>query len=286
MSSNLFRVGLEHFLGLASVLWCCGFLLGCAGQPQKDMYFRMRPPTSEVPFFHKNNSIGFSTQTESRRFTIHPTNNLLTKFNFDNNEIYANEKGIPGFDLAFVYTKYLGQFPFELYVSTDFVKLKFQIFDARSEGSGLLLSGNLGQAKTAFFQSTSACGFLCFDNAASEKNRTIEDGIKVSGEGTERKIGMSLGYYFNEKWGSFISYNRFDAVIQMSAERLTGVPLNIDSLEHVGAVAHGGGVFFHPGKDVLLSLNVDNVTMKWRTVELSRVIFGFVFSWNFLGTDD
>jgi hypothetical protein len=210
MSSNLFRVGLEHFLGLASVLWCCGFLLGCAGQPQKDMYFRMRPPTSEVPFFHKNNSIGFSTQTESRRFTIHPTNNLLTKFNFDNNEIYANEKGIPGFDLAFVYTKYLGQFPFELYVSTDFVKLKFQIFDARSEGSGLLLSGNLGQAKTAFFQSTSACGFLCFDNAASEKNRTIEDGIKVSGEGTERKIGMSLGYYFNEKWGSFISYNRFD----------------------------------------------------------------------------
>jgi hypothetical protein len=135
-------------------------------------------------------------------------------------------------------------------------------------------------------QKSWVCRFLCFDNAASEKNRTIEDGIKVSGDGTERKIGMSLGYYFNEKWGSFISYNRFDAVIQMSAERLTGVPLNIDSLEHVGAVAHGGGVFFHPGKDVLLSLNVDNVTMKWRTVELSRVIFGFVFSWNFLGTDD
>lgn len=272
------------FLLFCLICESCGGLFGCAGTPQKDMYFRMRPPTSEVPYFHKHNSIGFGSQIESQRFTFNPTNNLLNNFNFDNNNLYASDNAFAGFDLLLTYTRYFAQVPFELDLSADFAKLKFRVLDARTNDSGVLLSANVSGYKTAFFQSTSGCDFLCLDSSNSAKNKSIEDGITVFGEGTEKKVGASLAYYFNADWGTFISYNRFDDKVHMKAERLTGDPLLIESTENVGAVSQGFGFFFHPGKDILLSLNIDNVTMKWREVELSRVVTGFLFSWSFLGS--
>ncbi|MEK6773657.1 MAG: hypothetical protein AABY64_06935 [Bdellovibrionota bacterium] len=109
------------------VLFVLFLLAACAGSPQKDIYFRMRPPTSEVPTFHKSNGFGFKMQAETQRFTVNPTKNLVNNFNFDNNLLYATDSentilGLAGLDLSLLYTRYIYDIPFELSIAPDFAK--------------------------------------------------------------------------------------------------------------------------------------------------------------------
>lgn len=257
-------------------------LCGCAGSPRKDIYFRLRPPTSELPYFHTENNIGFSFQAENQRFVVNPTNNLVTNFNFDNNSVTAPDPGklqVKGLDATIFYTKNIFSNPFEFDLSLDFAKIKFQLFDFRESNKGFYITGNLGYYITAVYQEQSYCDFFCFEPAKSSSNATIENGITVNASGREYKVGTSIGYYLNQQHAFFTSYNRLDARLSMSATRTSGTPLEIESHDNVGAVSAGIGYLYRFEKnDTVIALTFDNVTMQWKDQSVSRGVTGIRIS--------
>lgn len=263
------------------------FLTGCINYtPKKDLFFRMRPPTSEIPFFQSDKSFGMKVQMETKRFTANPTQNLVTNFDFNNNSLYTSEdSAVSGVDIAGLYTRSIFGVPTEFSLSFDFGKIKFQVLDARTDDRGIYITANYGYYKTAAYSDISSCGSLLgigCDSTSLEKARSIENGIHVDQSGREQKMGLSVAFYFDQRRGVFLSYNRFDAKIRMHADRLSGSPLLIESEENVGAVSTGLGYFYRwPSSSSLVAVTLDSVTMRWRTEELSRGVGGLHYSFEF-----
>ena len=271
---------LKKFLSISLLF----FLFGCTSTPSKDAYLRIRPPTSEMPAFHQDDKFGMKLALENYRFVVNPTNNLVNNFNFGNKNFYSigdgDGKSLSGVDLSLFYSRYVFSTPLEFSASTDFIKSKLMLIDARNGGLGFVFTGNIAFYKSAFYTTSGVASFWNFESDGGAATKTIEDKVSVSGDGIERKIGTSLGYYFKKGSAFYIAYNQYEANLKMNASQSSN--LEIYFKETLRGASHGAGFLWYMNQDkILISLSVDNVTTRWNDLELSRAIGRFDFSVEF-----
>lgn len=263
-------------------------LCGCAGSPKKDLFFRIRPPTTEVPYIHQDSKIGFRAQLESQRITLNPTRNLVTHFDFSNETLTQTSDNsgkainLAGVDLSLFYTREVFRRPFEFSASADFFKIKAQLLDFRSSDKGFYFNANASYAITAVYEATSSCDLICFDSTNSAKNKEAESGILASGSGREYKLGTTLGYSFNTSHHVFVGYNSLKVDLTMAASRSTGTPLEINSQEEAHGYGFGGGYFYKfDSVDTYLALTLDQSKIYWRSSAITSNILGLQMSASF-----
>lgn len=262
-------------------------LLGaCTSTPSRNVYFRIRPPTSEAPSFHKDGKFGMKFELENQRFVVNPTNNLVDNFNFDTRNFYnegqGNGKDLSGFDLSASYTKHFFSTPFEFSLSTDFVRLKVLLLDLRDKDIGFILAGNIGSYSSVFYTTSGNAGsFLNFESDGGAKSKSIENQISVSGSGRETKYGGSLGYYFAKSAAVYAAYNKYGANLTANATRsTTGQEISFN--DSVTGDSTGLGILWSMGSDhIVMSLSADSVNAKWGTQELSKTVIQYEFNLEF-----
>lgn len=250
-------------------------MISCASGPKKDLFIKMRPPTSEIPHFQKDGGFGARFDLESRRVIINPTSNLITNFNFDNNSIYEGSKNaaIAGFDFSATYTRPAFGIPIEYELSTDFAHIKFQLLDMRTSNTGLYVTGNFGMYNSSVCSDSGDCKSICL-SSESGKNMTIENATNVKATGRERKWGLSAGYYISPTKAFFLAHNLYENVVSMSANRTTGTPLEIDSNESVQGKSFGAGYLFEVDERSTLAIIVDSIDLSWRDQKLATTNIG------------
>lgn len=254
---------------------------GCTSHAKKDLFIKMRPPTSEAPYFQKERGFGFHFDVESQRIMMNPTSNLVDNFNFNNNSFYEGSKtsGIAGLDFAGLYTRPAFGIPIEYELSLDYAHLKFQLLDARTDGKGPYITGNFGLYSSSIWTDSGECSsiFLCFQNNRDTAS-AIENSIKVSANGRERKWGLSAGYYFDPRRAVFIAHNWYEDNISMTASRSTGDPIEIRSSESVHGKSYGIGYLYVVDDRNMVSVIVDNFDLSWRRETIVRTNVGVHFN--------
>jgi hypothetical protein len=256
--------------------------ISCASNPKKDIFIKMRPPSSEAPYFHKDRGFGFHLGVEQRRVMINPTLNLVNNFNFDNNSIYdASANVLPaGIDFSALYTHAAFGIPVEYELSTDFAHIKFQLLDLRQDKMGFYVTGNFGAYASSVWTDSGACQYICF-STGPEKNISMEQSIQASAAGRERKWGLSIGYYTQPDRAIFVAHNLYENLVSLSASRPTTEPLEINANESVYGFSNGLGYLMSFNEKHFLTFTLDSYELNWRKEKISRGSLGIHFSVGF-----
>ena len=90
---NTIQLNLSWMLQLCLLV----VLAGCAA-PSKNISFRSRLPTQEMPLLNRAENggrVGLQLDVENQRFTFQPTDNLIANYNLANNDThFSNQRAL------------------------------------------------------------------------------------------------------------------------------------------------------------------------------------------------
>ncbi len=263
------------------VLSLCYFfmILGCSSAG-KDIHFRSRLPTQEVPFLGASEIVTFGAQMEleNQRVTFQPTKNLVNLYSVSEDKIYfsTNENSLNGADVSLYLQRNMDLFPYRFSLSLDFAELQFVFGTSDSDYFANL---NAGIYKTAAYISTGSNDCFLFCEGRNEAELK-EQQITTNQSGTEKKIGFSIGKRWAEKRLIFVYSHQWMNYQYSANVTKAGSPELILQESYFG---YGNGIGFYneTEKKNLFGLTVDSIKLSWRSRDLDQVVWGIRGNLNF-----
>lgn len=269
-------------ISVFSLVAFAALVTGCASA-SKDIHFRSRLPTQEIPLlsFEKEQQFGFDVDLENNRFTFQPTHNLVDNYDLNQNNHYfsRDQESIAGGDISGTYRRMVGTAPMKVAVSFDF--LEFQVNPFSQPDHEWFTNLNFGVYKTAAFTSEGTDCVFCFNSSQSERDaeELKEKNITTKQAGFERKMGLQIGHIWQEKYAIAASYTWMNYEYTADVSKVGAGDLNLK--ENFFASGAGLGFFFIPRQAFNFGITVDGIDMHWRGDVEQTTVVGFrgKFAW-------
>lgn len=260
---------------------------GCA-TASKDIHFRSRLPTQDVPFIPKSSShaFHFNVQAENSRFTFQPTNNLVANYNLGYETIYysGNSQTINGLDLSLGWS-YSADFikiplDYRFNASFDFVTVDVNLIRLLQLPKSWHLSFTGGQYRTSSYTSSGASGCFLFCSQSSREDAELKESkIGTRQGGSEQKLGGTVGYFVNEKNLVALSYNWMNYSYFATVTKEGSPDLNLN--ERFAGYGYGIGYYNMASDQFMIGFTVDAIQLNFRSKPQEKTVFGLRISSQF-----
>lgn len=260
-----------------ALLAASALLAGCRSGARKDVYFRSRLPTMEIPAFREGPGFGARVDVETVRSTVHATNNLVTDFNYYKDKInFSDSDSISGWDLFLTYKNSYAQIPLEVAATLDGLEARAGVFGFQeASDQKWFLMANYGIYRVAAYsESGNKCDFLCFDSQeSSDSSEKSQNDLDVTMNGYESKLGATLGYRLDEKSSALVSYNRMVHNYNSSARKIS-TDARIGFSERAESYGLGVGYMYTVNTNLAWGFSADRILMTWNGKDSERYSFG------------